>query len=178
MNTIEDAWKWYQAINTQLLRGRRLAAKYWDDLPWEGRLGRDDLFRTYNAESLCKEAELGIEHLNDLAILVLFSMFEAQVREAVYTQVEEEAKPLQHLALRRAAVETLQAIAEGSFFRVLEPFKTLDAALIEQVNQVRRSRNWVAHGRRGIAPTELDPQEALRRLRLFLDNLDISVASS
>jgi hypothetical protein len=37
-------------------------------------------------------------------------------------------------------------VGEGSFFAVLQSYKGPDDNLIEQVNQVRRYRNWVAHG--------------------------------
>ncbi len=39
-------------------------------------------------------------------------------------------------------------IEHGSFHWVLEVFKPYGAGLVEEVNQVRKYRNWVAHGRR------------------------------
>jgi hypothetical protein len=63
-------------------------------------------------------------------------------------------------------------IEHGSFFKVLEPYKKIDADLIEQVNQVRRYRNWVAHGRRGPQPDAVDPRAAWDRLQRCLDRLE------
>jgi hypothetical protein len=60
-------------------------------------------------------------------------------------------------------------IEQGSFFNVLEPYKDLDANLVEQVNQVRRYRNWVAHGRRTEQPAAVDPKTAYDRLKQFLE---------
>jgi hypothetical protein len=62
-------------------------------------------------------------------------------------------------------------IEQGSFFKVLEPYKDLDANLIEEVNQVRRYRNWVAHGRRTEQPSAVSPATAYDRLKRFLDLL-------
>ena len=46
-----------------------------------------------------------------------------------------------------------------------------DANLIEEVNQVRRYRNWVAHGRRTPQPAAVTPATAYDRLKRFLDHL-------
>lgn len=73
--------------------------------------------------------------------------------------------------LRTAGEDVLQAVSEGSFFRVLEPFKReASADLIEPVNQVRRYRNWVAHGRRQDKRpgAVVSPVEAYERLSVFL----------
>jgi hypothetical protein len=66
------------------------------------------------------------------------------------------------------------SIEQGSFFRVLEPYKDVDANLVEEVNQVRRYRNWVAHGRRTDQPAAVDPTTAYGRLKRFLARLDES----
>jgi hypothetical protein len=65
-------------------------------------------------------------------------------------------------------------IEHGSFYRVLQVFKGLDASLIEEVNQVRKYRNWVAHGRRTGKPDSVDPETAFRRLKDFLQVLAIA----
>jgi hypothetical protein len=61
-------------------------------------------------------------------------------------------------------------IEEGSSYsNDLELFKNLDHDLIEAVNQVRRYRNWVAHGRRqDKKPLNLSTKNTLDRLRDFL----------
>ncbi|MGP0068681.1 MAG: hypothetical protein ACLQGP_34405 [Isosphaeraceae bacterium] len=63
-----------------------------------------------------------------------------------------------------------EGIEEGSFYsNVLDLFKKLDHNLIEVVNQVRRNRNWVAHGRREEKkPMNMSPKDTLERLRAFL----------
>jgi hypothetical protein len=71
-----------------------------------------------------------------------------------------------------------ERIAEGSFFHVLAAYKSgVDPGLIEQVNQVRRYRNWVAHGRRaGEIPDNVTPRAAYDRLRAFLSALGLTEA--
>ena len=71
--------------------------------------------------------------------------------------------------LKSALEEAKRDIAEGSFFRVLEPFKDEHADLVELVNQVRRYRNWVAHGRRGQPAASVTPALAHDRLKQFLE---------
>jgi hypothetical protein len=174
MKTLQDAWEWYLAVRVQLRSMERLAGRHWDELPWEGRLGRDEHFRTLDRERVLEGTRQGGAPLPDLAVFVLFSLFETQIRRYVRQQVETEAGSLKHPALQHAANETLQQIDEGSFFRVLEPFKLTHPDLVEEVNQVRRYRNWVAHGRREQPPITLDPQGAFDRLERFLAVLGLA----
>ena len=91
------------------------------------------------------------------------------VRERVLNDVETELPPLRHVAIKRALDAMKEDIEQGSFFKVLEPYKVMDANLIEEVNQVRRYRNWVAHGRRTEQPAAVNPATAYDRLKRFLD---------
>ena len=45
---------------------------------------------------------------------------------------------------------------------------------LEEVNQVRRYRNWVAHGRRAAQPAAVSPKVAFERLTRFLTIFDAS----
>jgi hypothetical protein len=78
---------------------------------------------------------------------------------------------LRHELIIQIVTDATDEIEHGSFYRVLEVFKGLDANLVEKVNQVRRYRNWVAHGRRTAKPDAVDPETAFRRLKDFLDVL-------
>jgi hypothetical protein len=46
-------------------------------------------------------------------------------------------------------------------------------SLVESVNQVRRYRNWVAHGRRIAKPDAVDTETAFRHLKDFLNGVGI-----
>jgi hypothetical protein len=167
MTTLEEAWTWYQAAAQSLRRIERVG-RYRDETSLREVLGKDEVLRGLTREDLETEAQHAREPLDDLAVLVLFSVFESVVRNAVREQVAAEAKELEHPSLIHAADEAIRAIEDGSFFRVLEPYKGRDAGLIEEVNQVRRYRNWVAHGRRGEPQTRVDPRSAYDRLSRFL----------
>lgn len=169
MTSLADAWRWYEAVRRQAKLAGRVAGSYWADLPWDGAIGRDTFLRELDPGAVVREAEFVADELADQAVVALFAVFEAAVREAVLVEVRPEAERLTHPALRHAAADALAWIEEGSFFRVLEPFKTDGQAdLIEQVNQVRRYRNWVAHGRRGTPPALVTPEAARDRLERFL----------
>jgi hypothetical protein len=171
MRTLEEAWTWYQGAKSQIGLVRRPASHHWDDLPWEGKLNRDDRFQGLERRKLETDAKSTLDQLKDLAVLVPFSVFESQVREllAVELRREVEKKSVTHPILVRAVDDLIDQVEEGSFFRVLGPFKTLDPDLVEKVNQVRRYRNWVAHGRRGDKPPSVDPKTAYERLSRFWD---------
>jgi hypothetical protein len=178
MKTLEDAWEWYGAVKEGTKRLAHLA-KFWGDLPprqgdeWATQVRMDNVLREVSATEMREDAELVRAELDDLAVLVLFSVFEAIVRDLIERQVKPEVNGLQHPALQMAGKEVLEAIAQGSFFRVLEPYKLADKDLVEQVNQVRRYRNWVAHGKRpDMEPAALvEPRDAYNRLRRFLEIL-------
>jgi hypothetical protein len=168
MRTLEEAWRWYESTLHQLELMRRLGTHYWMDLPWESRLLKDDYFRSLEGNGVVEEADFGLMHLSDLAVVVLFSVFESLVRERVLAEIQPEAKRLTNRALKLAAEETMDQVAEGSFFQVLKPFKDERANLVEEVNQVRKHRNWVAHGKSGSQPENVVPKTAYQRLRRFL----------
>lgn len=171
MRTLADAWKWYENTRHQLRLIQRLAEHYWDDLPWQGKLSNDNYFRLADNASLVEEARFSLAHVNDLAVVVLFSVFESSVRHHVLTELEKEVPTIRHRALRLAAEKTRERIELGSFFEVLQPFKDAHADLVEEVNQVRGYRNWVAHGKRGAKPPNVEPPVAYDRLSRFLQVL-------
>jgi hypothetical protein len=65
----------------------------------------------------------------------------------------------------------IEDIQSGSFGRVTERFKSMDPNLVEEVNQVRIYRNWVAHGRRTERPAAVTPEKAYDRLTRFLKKM-------
>jgi hypothetical protein len=176
--SLADAWRWYESVRALTLTMRRLGTKHWDHLPWDGDLGRDEHLRHLDASDIRGRADLVLSDLDDLCVLLLFSVFEATVRERILADVERELPPLHHAALRQAVAAMKEAIEHGSFYKVLDPYKEMDAGLIEEVSQVRRYRNWVAHGRRGEQPDAVDPRTAYDRLQRFLDRLTGSAGAS
>ncbi|HYH63085.1 MAG TPA: hypothetical protein VD866_00155 [Urbifossiella sp.] len=176
MTTLDEAWAWYAATGEGAKRLAHLAT-HWDALPWESEdgwvraLSRDAALGWIGGRELGAGAEVIRAELADLAVLVLFSVFEANVRDWVEARVRPEASRITEPMLQHAAQGLLEVIEHGSFGRLLEPYKSAATAdLIEQVNQVRRYRNWVAHGRRASKNpgARVEPRQAYERLREFL----------
>jgi hypothetical protein len=175
MRTLEEAWRWYIRTKHQVSLIRRLAELHWSELPWEGKLGRDDHFKELKPEQLKDDADFSLSQFDDLAVLVLFAVFESLVRERLGTEIRAviEEKGISHALLLRSFQDLEQQVGEGSFFRILEPYKPLDANLVEEVDQVRRYRNWVAHRRRGTRPEWVAPRMAYERLNRLWDLLSL-----
>jgi hypothetical protein len=168
--SLADAWRWYEAARALARTMGRLGEKHWDNLPWDGNLGRDNHFTDLTSKAILIDSRTVLDDLDDLCVLLLFSVFEAAIRERVLKEVEAElTPPPRHVAIKRALDDMREGIEQGSFYKVLEPYKAVDADLTEQVNQVRRYRNWVAHGRRTEPPAAVTPVIAYDRLRRFLD---------
>ena len=149
----------------------RLGEKHWNNLPWDGDLGRDNHLTDLTSAEILTDSQTVLDDLDDLCVLLLFSVFEATIRDRVLAEVEAELPPMRHVAIKRALDEMKEGIEHGSFFKVLDAYKGFDANLIEEVNQVRRYRNWVAHGPRTKAPPAVDPTTVYDRLKRFLDHL-------
>ena len=171
MMSLDEAWRWYENTFRYLKLMGRLGRGYWDALPWQQGLERDDHFRLLDGENVSGEVDHCLTFLDDLAVVVLFSEFESRVRAHVLMEIEDEVKALTHPVLRLAAEDVRTKIDEGSFFQVLQPYKERHADLVEQVNQVRRYRNWVAHGKREEPPDAVNPKTAYERLSRFLSVL-------
>ncbi len=170
---LDDAWNWYVSTRSQLQLFGRLGRKHWNSLPWDGSLGKDDKLKELESGAIVTGSEFCLEHLDDFAVLVLFSVFESIVRDQVLSDVEGEKGRLSHALIVQIVEDAVGQIEHGSFYRLLEFFKPHGAVLVEEVNKVRRYRNWVAHGRRTEKPNTVDPETAFRRLKQFLDVVGI-----
>ena len=170
--TLAEAWAWYEAVHDLADWMDRIAQRYWDDPRLAELLGLDNKFRTLAKGEIQDKARQVLEDLDDLAVLLLFSVFEAEVRGRTLESVERELTiPPRHPALNDAVDEMKDTIRNGSFGILTRMYKHLDPDLKTQVDQVRKFRNWVAHGRRGDAENEVTPEQSRRRLERFLDLL-------
>lgn len=176
-NSLEDAWRWYRDTHSLLKLTGRLA-RHWDELPWDGSLGKDDSLRTVAASALKASEKNSLLWLDDLAIVVLFSVFESHVRQHVLREIAVEELTLQHRSIKSAVSEAKDRIEFGSFYHVLAPFKDQHHDLVAQIDQIRDYRNWVAHGRRGLPTNNVNPSLAYERLRRFLTVLEDQPDSS
>jgi len=63
---------------------------------------------------------------------------------------------MRHPAVLSAIKNLKDSIENGSFAKLTEAYKKMDGDLTTQVNQVRKFRNWVAHGRRDEPENSVD----------------------
>jgi len=179
MKTLADAWNWYRATKRNLGRMRRLGSNHWGHPSLEAAsIWQDDEFRMLEASDIEAETAASLKPIDDLAVVVLFSVFESHVRDYLVERIEPQANELTDPILKEAADDALQGVKEGSFYRrVLEPLKKQDrvsADLVTRVDQVRDYRNWVAHGRRDAPTNNVTPEVAYERLAEFLAVLGIA----
>lgn len=169
MRNLDEAWKWYEDVKRSLKRIHRVGKKYWNVIPWDESPWRSDgHFAHLQQSEVTEPAQSGLDHLDDLAVVVLFSVFEAVVRGLVLTEVEEDVQRVRHPVVVKALRVAKKKVNEGSFFTILESYKGPHSNLIEEVSQVRRYRNWVSHGRRNARPPSVSPLAAYERLTDFM----------
>src|SRR5436190_12150817 len=108
MKTLMDAWLWYEAARTNLFRMRRLGTRHWNDKSLEkASIWQDDRFKEVEARDIEKETERAIKPLEDLGVLVLFSVFEAAVRDHLEGIIKPMTGNLGHPILEHAAEKVL-----------------------------------------------------------------------
>jgi len=78
---LSDAWQWYERARTLTRAMHALGREHWTKLPWESDLGRDERLRHLEASQILESAGSVLADLDDLRVLLLFSVFEATVRE-------------------------------------------------------------------------------------------------
>jgi hypothetical protein len=175
MKSLDEAWRWFKQTKSQLQRFGRPGRRYWDDLDWDGSLGRDDELKNLEGEHIDATSRACLVHLEDLAVMVLFSVFEGIVRERVLSGIRLEQERITHPSIRQIVKSAEGGIKKGSFALVLDVFKSQHANLVEEVKQVRRYRNWVAHGGRSEQPAKVEPRTAYDRLNRFLVLVETSL---
>lgn len=114
--------------------------------------------------------------IGDLTVLALTSFFEESVLEYVYVEAKrlEADQTASALALVQYAFRDVE---RWSFVSILGLFRsTVDPQLVDQVVNVYKYRNWVAHGKKTQKPVLTDPIRAHRVLTSFL--LEAGVAGS
>jgi hypothetical protein len=183
IRSLRDAWAWYEAVKVLIRMMDRLARRYWGEEVGKKTLAetlhKDDVLREYESETIRELVSSVTNDLDDLVVLLLFSVFESIVRDRTLEEMEQELRePPRHPALVKALVDAKDAIEHGSFGRVVETYRSLDPNLKTLVDQVRKYRNWVAHGRRGDPENNVEPSDALRRLEVFLQLLDATAAEA
>lgn len=179
MTTLEEVWEWYEAALSSLRKVERLASRFWDDLPWDGPLGRDRLLGGGDADEeagpVARQAGLAQQPVDDLAVVLLFSVFEATVRGRVADSAKTAADQITNPFILGVIRRTLGEIDRGSFAGDLEAYSRSKSAewvnLSDRVRQVRRYRNWITHGRRGKPHGAVDPKTARDALTEFLNLL-------
>lgn len=183
MKTLQDAWDWYEAAKNNLGRMQRLGIRHWNDDSLTGTsIRRDEKFKQLEASEITLETKRALQPLDDLGVIVLFSVFESAVREHLNGIIGPLTVDLGHPILQHAAKDVLEGISQGSFANnVLTPLqeqKRITPALSDKVKQVRDYRNWVAHGKREPRPlhiVNLTAHETFTRLKDFLGTLGIAV---
>ncbi len=172
MTTLEEARAWYEAACRNLaLFGRLTRPDYWAGLPTD----RDDRFKDLDRGQVKAEIDAGLPFLDDLAGVVMFSVFESIVRDQAVGLLRQRRLPTDHPVISKTLDAAEESLLEGSFQWVLQTYKgPVDVNLVEQVNQVRKYRNWVAHGRRGRPDANVTPRDAFDRLQAFLTALGLA----
>jgi len=172
MNTLEEEWSWYDSTRVSLKLIHRLGSRYWTELPWSGALGRDERFKSLEGSVVVEKSDNALQYLDDLAVLVIFSVFESIIRERILTQLSDERLEIHKPQIRAIVKRARESVEKGGFSQILDVYKFTNVSLIEEVSQVKRYRDWVAHGRRTSQPAFVDPIAAFDRLNRFLEVLE------
>src|SRR5262245_798265 len=101
MMTLDDAWDWYVTTKKQLDLFGRIGLKHWNELPSDGSIGRDHRLRDLEARDIVDATGFCLDHLNDFAVLILFSAFESILRDLARSAVQDERERMDHPLVTR-----------------------------------------------------------------------------
>jgi hypothetical protein len=104
MTTLPEAWEWYRRTRRQLLVMRRLGTKHIDPVLTVDAVRRDDPARD-GLRTADADTAIALAPLDDLAVLVMFSVFEAVVRQGLLAQLAAGVPGDSHPVVRRAIEE-------------------------------------------------------------------------
>jgi hypothetical protein len=88
ISSLDDAWAWYHCVRTLARDMDRLGERFWNREEWAEVLGRDNRFRSVKPIDLQDSAKTISDDLDDLAVLLMVSVFEAMVRDRARIDVE------------------------------------------------------------------------------------------
>jgi hypothetical protein len=125
MMTFDEAWDWYLKTREQLELLGRVGRRHWNNLPWHGELGRDEKLKSIEAEDIVADTGVSLDHLDDFAVLILFSAFESILRDRARTDVQNERDRLVNPLVTRILDEAARDLNHSSIFRVLDVYRCL-----------------------------------------------------
>jgi hypothetical protein len=123
ISSLKDAWGWYESVLTLAGDMKRLGERFWNREDWSEALSRDNRFQSVRAIDLQDRARTISDDLDDLAVLLMFSVFEAIVRDQARIDVEDSLPKRLHPAVDHAIKELKEEIESGSFGRVRRPLR-------------------------------------------------------
>jgi len=171
IESLNDAWEWYKSVKKLGLYMGRLGTRYWTTDALTNMLKKDNHLRSVEVPYLEEMVRRIERDTDDLGVLLMFSVFEAIVRDRARDDITESLRLPLHPLVQDVVGEMSEDLRRGSFGKIMKGFKIVNPGLIEEVNQVRRYPNWVAHGRRSLQPPLVRPKIAFERLSRFLDQL-------
>jgi len=129
MRSIEEAWEWYANTKFVIEIAARLGGYVRDDLSGSDVLSLDVLTPRINGPKRFDEARRSLSHLDDLAVVVLFSAFEDGVRTHMKDQVQKEIDASREGFIKSGLKEMEGHIKTGQFQRLFNHLKFIDKNL-------------------------------------------------
>jgi hypothetical protein len=109
-----------------------------------------------------------LEELDDLVVLALFAEFETWLLQEISEVLCAKGEPV--TAFSQGVLEHARsALERESLAKLLDVYKTIvPPETVDQVKEIKKYRNWVAHGKRKDQPFAMTPKEAYERLNEFI----------
>lgn len=128
IRSLDDANQWYQAIRRLVQLMQRMGHRYWNPEA-EAKtlrevLHQDKIFRDIEADEIQDLTDRVLADLNDLIVLLMFSVFEADVRQQTLDAIDREIEqPPRQLVLREAYEKARDRVSHGSLGNLTNPNK-------------------------------------------------------
>lgn len=160
---LDRVWSWYESVCDSI----SAAAYLVENAP--GRIPPSLKFADLAPEAALDTLGQTQKEIEDHAVLALFAVFERSILDHLVSTARNVEGRLASALERRMVSEGLKDLDRWRLGDVLDVYKVrIDSRLVGDVKQVKRYRDWVAHGRRSPVPTQMNPKTAYDRLSEFV----------
>lgn len=173
MSQLDETIAWYRTVKANQLLVSKVLKDHIEVVP------ETSPFFGLSESEATRMLEESAAEVEDLTVVALVSFFEQLVIDSLRELVERIETEQTSPTMGALAGYAFRDVERWRFDDILKLFEAaLQHGLLDQVRNIYRYRNWVAHGKRKQKPVITDPVTAYEALSRFLSSVGEVVRSS
>lgn len=131
------------------------------------------IFEKQKPKTINTLTESATNELDDLVVLSLFASFERQLRKEIITKslILEKIDPTK--LGKKISSQVSKEIEYWKIDEIIDLFNpVVDSYICGQLKEIKRYRDWLAHGKMRKKSVSADPKTTFETIKLFCDELN------